>query len=96
MINAFPSYWHGWSSDGSTLASCAGRDGVFGVFSVPAGGSGDEHRVTTAVGLDDGPGYSLDGERVYFDSDRSGVMQIHRVRLGGGDIERVIESDTAD
>jgi TolB protein len=49
-----PSYWHGWSPDGSTLTYCAQRDGSFGIFTIPAEG-GTETRLTTAPGLDDGP-----------------------------------------
>ena len=90
-----PSYWHGWSPDGSTLAFCAERDGAFGIFTVPVDG-GEERRLTTAVHLDDGPDYSPDGEWIYFNSDRTGLMQIHRVRPDGTDLERVVESGTGD
>ena len=55
-----PSYWHGWSPDGRTLAYCAQRDGKYGVFTIPAAG-GEETRLTTTDGLDDGPDYSPDG-----------------------------------
>lgn len=90
-----PSYWHGWSPDGSTLAYCAARDGVYGIFTIPAGG-GEERRLTTAVHLDDGPDYSPDGRWIYFNSDRTGRMQIHRVPAEGGEIEHVVHSPTAD
>ncbi len=85
-----PSYWHGWSPDGSTLAYCAQRDGVFGIFTIPAAG-GDERRVTTAAagGLDDGPDYSPDGRWIYFNSDRTGRMQIWRVHPDGKGLEQV-------
>ena len=52
-----PSYWHGWSPDGKTLAYCASRDGKFDVYTIPAEG-GEERRLTDAEGLDDGPDYS--------------------------------------
>jgi len=85
-----PSYWHGWSPDGRTLAYCAQRDGRFGVFTIPVAG-GEEVRLTTAVegGLDDGPDYSPDGEWIYFNSDRTGVMQIWRVHPDGTGLERM-------
>ena len=66
-----PSYWHGWSPDGKTLAYCAERDGEFDIYTIPAGG-GDETRLTTAKGLDDGPEYSPDGQYIYFNSERTG------------------------
>ncbi len=72
-----PSYWHGWSPDGKTLAYCGERDGEFDIYTIPADG-GDETRLTTAKGLDDGPEYSPDGKYIYFNSDRTG-----RCRSGG-------------
>jgi Tol biopolymer transport system component len=38
-----PSYWHGWSPDGSTLAYCAERNSEFDVYTIPAAG-GEERR----------------------------------------------------
>jgi len=51
-----PSYLHGISPDGKTLAYCAQRNGNFDVYTIPAAG-GEETRLTTAEGLDDGPEY---------------------------------------
>lgn len=90
-----PSYWHGWSPDGSTLAYCAERDGRFGIFTIPAQG-GTERRLTTAEHLDDGPDYSPDGEHIYFNSDRTGLMQIYRMRTDGSELERVTDDETGD
>ena len=85
-----PSYWHGWSPDGLTHAFCGQRDGLFGIFTVPAAG-GPEKRLTTAAtgGLDDGPEYSPDGKWIYFNSDRTGLMQIWRMRPDGTEPEQV-------
>lgn len=85
-----PSYWHGWSPDGQTIAFCGQREGTFGIFTIPAEG-GDEIRLTTADGLDDGPEYSPDGEWIYFNSDRSGLMQIYKMRAEGSDLQRVTD-----
>lgn len=90
-----PSYWHGWSPDGTTLAYCAERDGVFGIFTIAADG-GEERRLTTAVHLDDGPDYTPDGEWILFNSDRTGLMQIWRCRPDGSDLERLVRSSTGD
>jgi TolB protein len=87
-----PSYWHGWSPDGKTLAFTGERGGNFDIYSVPVGG-GQETRLTTAAGLDDGPEYSPDGAYIYFNSERSGSMQIWRMRADGSAQEQVI-SDT--
>jgi TolB protein len=83
-----PSYWHGWSPDGKTLAYCAQRDGKFGIFTIPANG-GEEKRLTTAVNLDDGPDYSPDGKYIYFNSDRTGLMQIWRMHADGSGLEQI-------
>jgi Tol biopolymer transport system component len=83
-----PSYWHGWSPDGSTLAYCAERGGEFDVYTISVN-SGEEKRLTTAKGLDDGPEYSPDGNFIYFNSDRTGTMQIWRMKPDGSEQEQV-------
>ena len=77
-----PSYFHGWSPDGKTLAYCAERDGNFDVYTISVDG-GAETRLTTAEGKDDGPEYSPDGQYIYFNSDRTGTMQIWRMKADG-------------
>ncbi len=83
-----PSYFHGWSPDGKTLAYCALRNDHFGVYTISAEG-GAETRLTAGDGKDDGPEFSPDGEHIYFNSDRSGIMQIWRMRPDGTEPERV-------
>ena len=77
-----PSYWHGWSPDGKTLAFTGERSGEFDIYAVSVAG-GKETRLTTAKGLDDGPEYSPDGASIYFNSERSGSMQIWRMNADG-------------
>jgi TolB protein len=83
-----PSYWHGWSPDGSTLAFVGQRNGEFDIYTVPITG-GDETRLTTAKGLDDGPDYSPDGAYIYFNSERTGQMQIWRMKPDGSAQEQI-------
>jgi TolB protein len=90
-----PSYWHGWSPDGKTLAFVGERGNNFDIYTIPAAG-GDETRLTTAPGLDDGPEYSPDGQFIYFNSERSSAMQIWRMRSDGSNQERVITDDAND
>ncbi len=87
-----PSYFHGWSPDGKTLAYCADRNGNFDVYTIPAAG-GEETRLTTAEGLDDGPEYSPDGQYIYFNSIRSGLMQIWRMKADGSAQEQMTPDD---
>jgi len=87
-----PSYWHGWSPDGKTLAYCAQREGEYDIYTIPVEG-GSETRLTSAKGLDDGPDYSPDGRWIYFNSDRTGRMQIWRMHPDGSAQEQVTNDD---
>jgi Tol biopolymer transport system component len=87
-----PSFWHGWSPDGKTLAYCAQRNLRYGIYTIPAAG-GEETRLTVSDGLDDGPEYSPDGKYIYFNSDRSGIMQIWRMKPNGSDLTQITNDD---
>jgi Tol biopolymer transport system component len=87
-----PSYWHGWSPDGKTLAFVGQRNDEFDIYTIPVTG-GEETRLTTAKGLDDGPEYSPDGKYIYFNSERTGHMQIWRMRADGSEQEQVTNDD---
>lgn len=87
-----PSYLHGWSPDGKDLVFCGERNGEFDVYKVPSGG-GQEIRLTTSPGLDDGPEYTPDGRYIYFNSVRSGLMQIWRMKPDGSDQEQVTNDE---
>jgi hypothetical protein len=90
-----PSYWHGWSPDGKTLAYCAERGGEYDVYTIPVEG-GEETRLTTATGLDDGPDYSPDGQWIYFNSERTGTMQIFRMKTDGSAQQQLTSDGHAD
>ncbi len=87
-----PSYFHGWSPDGKTLAFCGQRGGEFDIYTIPVAG-GEEKRLTTAPGLDDGPEYSPDGQYIYFNSVRSGQMQIWRMKVDGSEQTQMTPND---
>jgi TolB protein len=87
-----PSYWHGWSPDGKTLAFVGQRNGDFDIYSIPAAG-GEETRLTTAKGLDDGPEYSHDGKFIYFNSERTGSMQLWRMKPDGSEQEQITSDE---
>ena len=77
-----PSYFHGWSPDAKWLTYTGLRDSVLDVYKIPANG-GEEIRLTSAPGVDDGPEFTPDGQFIYFNSSRTGVMQIWRMRPDG-------------
>ncbi len=89
---AGPSYFHGWAPDGKSLAYCAERGGNFDIYTIPTAG-GEERRLTTNPGKDDGPEYSPDGQFIYFNSDRSGTMQIWRMHPDGSAQEQMTNDE---
>ena len=88
ITKASPSYFHGWSPDGTFLFYTAQRNDEFDIYKIPAGG-GDEIRLTTAKGLDDGPESTPDGRWIFFNSARTGRMQIWKMRPDGTEQQQI-------
>jgi Tol biopolymer transport system component len=69
------------------------------ILEVYPGGSGNPTAIseygplTTAKGLDDGPEYSPDGKFIYFNSDRTGTMQIWRMRADGSEQQQLTDDE---
>lgn len=79
-----PSYLHGISPNGKEIAYCAfrGPNNEQDVYVMPVKG-GKEVRLTDAPGLDDGPEYSPNGKHIWFNSVRTGRMQVWRMDKNG-------------
>lgn len=92
LTNQGPSYWHGISPDGKTMLYCAERSKNYDVYAMDTQG-GPEIRLTTEDGLDDGPEYTPNGKYIYFNSYRSGKMQIWRMRPDGSQAEQMTFDD---
>lgn len=90
-----PSYLHGWSPDGKTLAYCAERNGEYDIYTIPVEG-GEETRLTDAPGLNDGPEYAPDGAHIWFNSVRSGLMQVWRMNADGGEQTQMTEDENSN
>jgi len=94
-----PSYLHGWSPDGQWLVYTGGRPPVgggpakFDIYKIRSDGSGDEIRLTDSPGLSDGPEYSPDGKWIYFNSTRTGLMQLWRMKPDGSAQEQVTDDE---
>ncbi len=88
---AAASFFHAWSPDGKTVAFTRGSASRADIFTIPAAG-GPETRLTTDT-VDDGPVYSPDGQYIYFDSARSGTIQIWRMRPDGSQAEQLTDDD---
>jgi Tol biopolymer transport system component len=90
-----PSYMHSWTPDAKWLVYTGGRipkgakDNEFDIYKAPSDGSGKEINLTNSPGLDDGPEVSPDGKKIYFNSTRTGTMQIWRMDPDGKNQERV-------
>jgi len=83
-----PSYLHGWSPDGRWLVFTGQRNNDFDVYKISSDG-GDEVRLTSTPGLDDGPEFTPDGKYIYFNSSRTGRMQIWRMRPDGSEQQQI-------
>ena len=78
---------------GKELAYCAERNGNYDVYTIPAEG-GEETRLTTAEGLDDGPEYSPCGQYIWFNSVRTGLMQVWRMKADGSEQTQMTFDET--
>jgi len=90
------SYWHSWSPDGKTIIfTRPQKGGAINIYSIPAEG-GAEKALTTGTGTNDDPNYSPDGKYIYFNSDRSGHMQIWRMHPDGSHAEQITSDERAN
>lgn len=90
-----PSYLHGWSPDGRSLVYTGERDGKFDIYKIDSTG-GEEARLTSAEGLDDGSEYSPDGKYIYFNTSRTGKMKLWRMNSDGTDQMQLTHDDLND
>ena len=93
LVSSYPdarSYWHGWSPDGKTVAYVYVHttNGAYDIYTRNLDGSGEKPLIV-GPGVDDGPEYAPDGRYVYFNSTRSGAMQIWRANTDGSNPEQV-------
>jgi hypothetical protein len=83
------SYFHAWSPNSQTIAFTRGSASKADIFAIATQG-GIERRLTTDT-INDGPDYSPDGKFIYFDSSRSGMTQIWRMKPDGSAAEQVTD-----
>ena len=83
-----PSYLHGWSLDKRWLFYTGQRNEELDIYKIRVDG-GEEIRLTTTEGVDDGSELTPDGQWLYFNSNRSGHMQIWRMRPDGTDQQQI-------
>lgn len=78
------SYWHGWSPDGKTLAYVYvhATNGKYEIWGRDIA-TGKDRVLIAGPGTSDGPEWSPDGRHLWFNSTRSGAMQIWRANADG-------------
>ena len=90
-----PSFLHGWSPDGTEMAYCAFREHggkrEVDVYTIPVQGGAETRR--TFGGFNDGPEYSPDGKHIWFNSTRTGLMQVWRMNRDGSDPVRMTRNE---
>ena len=85
-----PSYWHGWSPDGTRLAYTANRGMGFQIHTIPLA-DGEEFQVTRGFEHCDGPDYSADGHWIWFNGERDGATDLWRVHPDGSGLEKMTD-----
>ena len=92
VTEAGPAYFHGWSPDGKTISYTGQHGDKFVAYTVPVvGGVGKLLEPESDVAE-----YSPDGLWIYFQSERTGHMQLWRMRPDGSSQERLLTTDTVD
>jgi Tol biopolymer transport system component len=104
-VTSEPDVWHflhGVSPDGKRLAyvriTAFDQPGRLALKSIPE--ASEPALVDTGAGHIDGPEWSPDGQWIYFNTerwaDRPGHAQLARIPDLGGEVERLVSSDTVD
>ena len=83
-----PSYLHSWSLDKQWLFYTGQRNNELDIYKIAVSG-GEEVRLTTTEGVDDGSELTPDGQWLYFNSNRSGHMQIWRMKPDGSNQQQI-------
>ena len=98
QVTANPwSWFHSWSPDGKTILFTrpekTGPDkSALNIHAISVDG-GPETALTSGTGVSDDPDYSADGKYIYFNSDRSGAMQIWRMLADGTNPEQMTHDE---
>ena len=78
-----------WSPDNRHVAYSAWRRGGFRDVRIVDTSDGTLREVTSDRAIDGGPCFSPDGARLYFHSDRTGVMNVYAFDLAAGTLSQI-------
>ena len=87
-----PGYFHGWSPDGKTISYTAQHGNEFEAYTIPATGG----PATRLAPKSDVAEFSPDGHWIYFQSDRTGHMQLWRMHPDGSAEEQLLAEASTD
>jgi TolB protein len=87
-----PAYFHAWSPDGKVISYTGQHGDNFDAYTIPAAGGPE----TLLAAKTDVAEFSPDDQWIYFQSDRTGHMQIWRMRRDGTAPEQLLVSDRSD
>ncbi|WP_149277619.1 TolB family protein [Pareuzebyella sediminis] len=88
-----PSYLHGWSPDGKWLTYTGRRNDKYNIYKILSNGKGDEIKLTDQPTLDDGSEYTPNGKFIYFNSARTGSMELWRMLPDGSHQEQLTDDE---
>ena len=93
-----PSWWHGISPDGQMLVYPAvrGTSKMLDIYAMTPPGqvmASQETRLTESIGHSDGPDFSADGSRIYWNCDATGHAQIWVMNTDGSDQRPLFTDD---
>lgn len=92
VTDSTPSYLHGWSPNGKEVIYTAQRiskSPAYNIYKKPIDGGTEVQLTFNNKGLADGPEYAPDGKWIYFNDDRTGTMQIWRMKPDGTNQEQI-------
>lgn len=92
VTDSTPSYLHGWSPNGKEVVYTAQRiskSSAYNIYKKSIAGGGEVQLTSGTNELNDGPEYSPDGKYIYYNSTKTGTMQVWRMKPDGTDNEQM-------
>ncbi len=85
-----PSYWHGWNPNNKEVCFVAQRGSrIYNLYKQSINGGKEIQLTFNTKGHVDGPEYSPDGKYIYYNANRTGTMQIWRMKPDGSGQEQI-------
>ena len=92
LTDSTPSYLHGWNPNGKEVVYTAQRISkgtAYNIYKKPIDGGPEVQLTFNSSGLADGPEYSPDGKWIYYNDNKTGTMQLWRMKPDGTGSEQI-------